>query len=1157
MSEGPTVSGSAAASRATAPRLQPWALLACWTLLMAGFAGWSAYNSYHAQLNTAAAVARDIFNRDLVYRRWVAKKGGVYAPISAETPPNPRLSGVPERDITTPSGRQLTLINPAYMTRQVHELGAKQAGPKAHITSLNPIRPENAADAWETAALRRFGAGATEVAAMEQVDGAPYLRYMAPLLTEEACLGCHASQGYRVGDVRGGISVSVPWAPYRDILAGRIRFDSAVFAAFWALGVAGIVFWRRRLAQYLLERTTADRVLQAERDRAQQYLDVAGTILISVARDQSITLINKKGSELLGYPQAELVGKNWFDVALPEPARDDAKALFARQFVAAPDALGYREGLVRTRAGASLLIGWDTVPVRDADGAVVGVLSSGQDITERTRAEEALRQRDASLRESQLIAGLGSYVLQMATGRWESSDVLDAIFGLDAAYERTVAGWTALIHPDDRDAMGEYFAADVLGRGRAFDREYRIVRRCDGAVRWVHGLGKLEFGADGQVVGMHGTIQDITARKRTEQALHESEARYRRITEGLTDYQYTVRVENGRGVETTQSPACELVTGYAPEEFAAEPYLWIRMVAPEDRDQVADRVQAILAGKDIPPIEHRIVRKDGRTRWVRDTTILFRDAAGRLLSYDGVITDITERREAEAALRASEEKYRALFEESRDVIYISTAEGAFVDINPAGVALLGYPSKAALMAVSLPELYLHREDRTRLLGLLDTRDFVEDFKSVLVRLDGLPVHVSITAAAIRDVAGGMVTIRGIIRDITENQRLENQLRQSQKMESIGTLAGGVAHDFNNILTAITGYGHMALLKLSQEDPCRRHVAHILEAAQRATHLTGDLLLFSRKNPVNRRPVDLNEGLRKLNAFLVRVIGEDIAFTAHLCAEAIPILADEHQISQVLMNLAANARDAMPGGGVFTIRTERVLLDDQFAAAHQLGAPGLYGLITVSDTGSGMDEQTRLRIFEPFFTTKEPGKGTGLGMAVVYGIVSQHDGLVSVSSEPGCGTTFRIYLPVVPGAAGVQSAAAPELPEGGSETILLAEDDAAVREMTLVLLREYGYRVIAAVDGADAVEKFREHRGRVQLLLFDLIMPRKSGKEAYDEISALQPGVKVIFSSGYDPDMVRQRSITELGLPMINKPVEMPALLNLIRAVLGGSGRGSA
>ena len=361
----------------------------------------------------------------------------------------------------------------------------------------------------------------------------------------------------------------------------------------------------------------------------------------------------------------------------------------------------------------------------------------------------------------------------------------------------------------------------------------------------------------------------------------------------------------------------------------------------------------------------------------------------------------------------------------------------------------------------------------------------------------------------------------------------------------------MAHDFNNILTAIIGHGELARMKLETDHPLRHHLDGILEAADRAAHLTKDLLLFSRKQVNERQAIDLNEVVAKSGTFLQRIIRDDVMLKCVLIGGALPVLADRHQLGQILMNLAVNACDAMPRGGEFILQTERAALDGeaiQFFQGH--GRPGPYALLTISDTGEGFDEATQQHIFEPFFTTKEVGKGTGLGLAVVYGIVKQHDGFISARSEPGQGTTFSIYLPLLcetlqEDAAAIQDDAL----DRGSETILLAEDDALVRNLMANVLTEAGYTVIESVDGGDAVQKFREHLDTIDLLLFDLVMPRMSGKAAYDQIAKERPGTKIIFASGYAPDLARQEASLGDGIHLVHKPVAPKELLRAVRRVL--------
>jgi signal transduction histidine kinase/FixJ family two-component response regulator len=388
------------------------------------------------------------------------------------------------------------------------------------------------------------------------------------------------------------------------------------------------------------------------------------------------------------------------------------------------------------------------------------------------------------------------------------------------------------------------------------------------------------------------------------------------------------------------------------------------------------------------------------------------------------------------------------------------------------------------------------------------------------------------------------------QNVTEQQKLQQQLLQAQKMEAVGQLAGGVAHDFNNILTAIMGYGSLLQAKLNGDARLNDYIKQILDGANRAAEVTKSLLAFSRKQLINPRPVDLNEVVRGIEKLLSRLIGEDIEITTTLSSKDVVSMVDAGQIEQVLMNLTTNARDAMPNGGRLFLQTEVVELDDTFIQSHGYGESGMYTLLSVSDTGIGINQEARERIFEPFFTTKEPGKGTGLGLAMVYGIIKQHWGYINVYSELGNGTTFKIYLPStqsneerLPGSSSETQ------PRGGTETILVAEDDDKIRQLSEIILTQNGYTVISARDGEDAVKKFIDHKDEIQLVIIDMIMPKKSGKEAYDEIKAVRPYVKVLFSSGYTGDRIDISSLGKEEFNFINKPVSPKDLLRKVRELL--------
>ncbi|HUK99922.1 MAG TPA: ATP-binding protein, partial [Nitrospirota bacterium] len=398
------------------------------------------------------------------------------------------------------------------------------------------------------------------------------------------------------------------------------------------------------------------------------------------------------------------------------------------------------------------------------------------------------------------------------------------------------------------------------------------------------------------------------------------------------------------------------------------------------------------------------------------------------------------------------------------------------------------------------------------------------------------VYVETKAYPLYDGSGNIVSAIETISDTTEKKALEGQLRQAQKMEAIGTLAGGIAHDFNNILSAIIGYGSLLKMKMKSDDPLRLNVDHILESSSRAAQLTQGLLAFSRKQIIRMTPVHLHDIIQRVQKLLVRIIGEDVSLEVTLYEKELDIFADSGQIEQVLMNLATNARDAMPSGGSLYITTKMIELDEGFIRAHGYGKNGTYALISVTDHGCGIDAITLKKIFEPFFTTKDVGKGTGLGLAIVYGIVKQHDGYVNVYSEPGIGTTFKIYLPLIKADVDAAAPREPERAEGGSETILVAEDDKSLRELVSSVLKEFGYRVIEAKDGEEALYKFQENQDAIDLVVLDVIMPRMNGKEVGDAIKKMHPQTKILFQSGYPLDSIQQKGLFDGAELYVNKPI---------------------
>jgi PAS domain S-box-containing protein len=492
------------------------------------------------------------------------------------------------------------------------------------------------------------------------------------------------------------------------------------------------------------------------------------------------------------------------------------------------------------------------------------------------------------------------------------------------------------------------------------------------------------------------------------------------------------------------------------------------------------------------------------------------------------------------------EQFHKFFLASADVMCITDPDGIFLKTNPSCQEILGY-SESELISKPLVD-FIHPEDRQRTLDEMASqmkRGHALAFENRFLCKDGSFKWLS--WRAINDKAEGITYATA--RDVTLQKRAEEQLRQSQKMEAVGQLAGGVAHDFNNILTAIIGFSNLAKRKMAPADPQLAFIEQVLASADRAAHLTQGLLAFSRKQVLVPRAVDLNAIMKSVESLLRRLIGEDIELVVQLPDETLIMMADAGQIEQVLMNLATNARDAMPRGGRLAITTEAKVLGKDFVNAHGFGNPGRYCLITVSDSGIGMDEATRTKIFDPFFTTKEQGKGTGLGLSIVYGIIKQHDGAINVYSEPGKGTTFRIYLPLIGATVEDNQSEQDADPLGGTETILLAEDDKDVRSLTSTVLRGFGYHVIEAVNGLDALAKYQAQAKEIDLLILDVIMPKMSGRDAYDTLRALNPGLKALFMSGYTADALSTKGLFAEGAYFLPKPMSPTELLRKVRAIL--------
>ncbi len=507
------------------------------------------------------------------------------------------------------------------------------------------------------------------------------------------------------------------------------------------------------------------------------------------------------------------------------------------------------------------------------------------------------------------------------------------------------------------------------------------------------------------------------------------------------------------------------------------------------------------------------------------------------------------RRQAQAARQASEERFRALVENISDVLILADAEGRISWVTPSSERFLGWSPEETADRLLL-EL-VHADDREGLRGTM--REVVEQpglpvrFELRLPHTDGSwRVFEAIGVNRLADPSVGAVVISS--RDVTENRRIEDHFRQSVKLEAVGRLAGGVAHDFNNLLTAILGYANLMLEEMPEDDWFRADVEAIRVAGERAASLTRQLLAFSRRQMLQPQVVDVNTLVTQLERMLRRLIQEDVDLAIALAADLPAVWVDPGVFEQVLINLAVNARDAMPRGGRMTIETAAVELDNAYVDRHLSVAPGPYVMLAVSDTGEGMDEATRARVFDPFFTTKEQGKGLGLGLATVYGMVKQSDGYIWVYSEPGHGTVFKVYLPVA--AAPADGAGTAEDPSRvrGLETVLLVEDGDTVRALAVEVLRRHGYRVLEAENGLDALSVAAQHDGPIHLMVSDLVMPHLSGHELASRLAEVRPDMRVLFMSGYTEHAAVHRDLTA-GAAFLQKPFAPDRFARKVRTVL--------
>ncbi len=867
---------------------------------------------------------------------------------------------------------------------------------------------------------------------------------------------------------------------------------------------------------------------------------------ISTIEDGRYLDVNEAFLETTGFTRAEVVGKRSVDIG----------------FISVED----RARLVESIKSEGVVRDFE-LDLRRVDGSkfhssyygelidVAGkkqLLSIVLDLTAHKRAEEELKESASKLRDAQDMARLGNWLWDVKTGEVTWSKHVYSLFQVDPeTFVPTIDSVMSFSPwPEENQRHTELIEQAMASKERG-QYEQKIMK-ADGSIGYYASTFQGVYDDDGELVLIKGTVQDITERKLAEEKrramLDEQKAIFESSMVGIMVlYDRTITKVNPRMAEMLGFTTAEL-EGKGPEQVH---------LSHENFVEFGEKYYWRLGEMNILQIEYPLRHKDGHTVWCQ--------FSGRAISPPDlslgavwIIDDITERKQTEEALQRSEEKFRALFEKSpmgiayHRLVYDDTGRAinyTFEDANENYRNLLGYDPKGKRVTEVYPGLETDSFDWVGTYARVGQQGETIRFQHYLklrerwfdiAAFQSSPDHFVVAFFDITDQKSAEI----------EKSRLESQLHQAQRMESVGRLAGGVAHDFNNLLTSITGNVSLALFDLRPGDPLIETFNEINQAADSAASLTRQLLAFSRKQIINPKVLDLNELINHTHKMLRRIIGEDVELSIRLERNICPVKADPGQVEQILINLAVNARDAMPDGGKLTIETGEFHLTDEASRNHPDAQAGEYVRLAVTDNGQGMDEETRLKIFDPFFTTKKEGEGTGLGLAMVYGIVKQHNGYVEVYSEPDEGTVFKVYLPRAQGKADslARRSKWEDLPKG-HETILVVEDEDMVRNIAVRILTRQGYAVHQADTGGNALALVDKQHRPIDMLLTDIVMPNMNGRELSEKLVARMPNLKVLFTSGYTEAVIEHHGVLDEGLNFIGKPYTPQALAKKVREVL--------